>query len=76
MVKMKSKSLHCVKVSAFGVILVCIFPAFSLTSYLPEFSPNVGKCGNDADQNNSKYGHILRSVSKVKTGNPDLRQIK
>ena len=26
------------------------------------FSPNAGKCGKNADQNNSEYGHFLRSV--------------
>ena len=26
------------------------------------FSPNVGKCGKNADQNNSEYGHFLHSV--------------
>ena len=35
--------------SVFGVILVGIFPA--------------GKCRKSADQNNSEYGHFLRSVS-------------
>ena len=42
------------------------FPAFGLnkkdTPYLSVFSPNAGKCGNNADQNNSEYGHFLRSV--------------
>ena len=42
------------------------FPAFGLnkkdTPYLSVFSPNAGKCGNNADQNNSEYRHFLRSV--------------
>ena len=40
-----------------------IFPAFPRirTEYI--FSPNVGKCGKNADQNNSEYGHFLRSVN-------------
>ena len=48
--------------SVFGVILVRIFPHLDWirrnTEYLFVFSPNMGKCG----QNNSKYGHFLRSV--------------
>ena len=27
-----------------------------------KFSPNAGKCGKNADQNNSEYGLFLRSV--------------
>ena len=39
------------------------FPAFRLnTKYLSVFSPTVGKCGKNADQNNSEYGHILGRV--------------
>ena len=41
------------KVSVVGVILVCIFYAFWL---------NTGKCGKNADQNNSDYRHFSRSV--------------
>ena len=52
-------SFHYVNVSVFGVILVRIFPEFSA------FSPNSGKCGKNADQNNSEYGHFLRSVRLV-----------
>ena len=29
--------------------------------YLSVFSPNEGKCGKNAEQNNSEYGHFLRS---------------
>ena len=29
--------------------------------YISIFSPNAGKCGKNADQNNSEYGHILCS---------------
>ena len=32
------------------------------TPYFSVFSPNAGKCGKNADQNNSEYGHFLRSV--------------
>ena len=42
----------------------CIFillPLF-VTAHLSVFSPNAGKCGKNVDQNNSKYGHFLRSV--------------
>ena len=40
------------------VILVRIFPAFPRIRTL---SPNVRRCGKNSDQNNSKYGHFLRS---------------
>ena len=36
------------------------FPAFGLNT---ERYPNAGKCGKNADQNNSKYGHFLHSVT-------------
>ena len=36
------------------------------TPYLCVFSLNAGKCGKNADQNNSKYGHFLR-ISEVFT---------
>ena len=32
------------------------FPAFRLNT------PNAGTCGKNADQNNSEYGHFLRSI--------------
>ena len=35
--------------------------------YLPVFSPHVGKCGKNADQSNSEYGHFLRSVNSSNT---------
>ena len=62
------------KVSVFGVILVRIFthfPEISLQSisrsisrsispkYLSVFSPNVEKCGKNADHKNSEYGHFF-----------------
>ena len=42
-------------VSVFGVILVRIFPAFS----------RIRKCGKNGDQNNSEYGHFLRSETSA-----------
>ena len=36
--------------------------------YLSVFSPNAGKCGKNEDQNNSEYGHFLRSASDRETG--------
>ena len=33
------------------------------TPHLSVFSPNAGKCGKNADQNNSEYGHFLRSAN-------------
>ena len=32
------------------------------TEYLSVFSPDLGKCGENADQNNSEYGHLLHCV--------------
>ena len=32
------------------------------TPYLSVFSPNVGKCGKNEDQNNSQYRHFLRNA--------------
>ena len=44
----------------------CIFPHLDWiqkdSPYLSVFSPIAGKCGKNADQNNSEYGHFLRSV--------------
>ena len=51
--------------SVLGDILVSIFPHFAAfglnTETYSVFDPNVGKCGKNADQNNSEYGHFLRS---------------
>ena len=33
------------------------------TEYLSVFSPNAGKCERNVGQNNSEYGHFLRSDS-------------
>ena len=55
--------------SAFGVILIPIFPHSNWirrdTTYLSVFSPNAGKCGSNEDQINSEYGHLLRSVGVI-----------
>ena len=51
------KILH----SVFRVLLVRIFPAFSRIRTV--FTPNAGKCGENADHNNSKYGLFLRIVN-------------
>ena len=37
--------------------------------YLSVFSPNAGKCGKNADQNNSEYVHFLCSVILAKSSN-------
>ena len=37
------------------LMLLCV-------TYLSVFSPNAGKCWKNADQNNSEYGILLRSV--------------
>ena len=50
--------------SVFGVILVRIFPRiFPHLEWI--FSPNVEKCGKNADQNNSEYGHLLGCVCRL-----------
>ena len=63
--KCHKEAEHCVKSVRIRTILVRIFPAFCRirrdTPYLSVFSPNVRKCGKNADQNNSEYGHFLRS---------------
>ena len=47
--------------SLFGVILVRIFPAFPRIRI--EYSVQMRENGENEDQNNSEYGHFLRSVS-------------
>ena len=53
----------------FGVIMVRIFPHSDWirrdTDYLSVFSPNMGICG----QNNSEYGHFLRSACPLNKEN-------
>ena len=50
------------KVSVLGVILVRIFlHSEKVTPYLSVLSPNT----ENADQNNSEYGHFLRSEMKL-----------
>ena len=53
--------------TVFGVTLVRIFPTFRLNTERYElsllFSSNAGKCGKNADKNNSKYRHFLPSVN-------------
>ena len=68
---LSSANSHCVKSvriqSYSGLHFSHIFPHSdwirSDTEYLPVFSSNAAKCGKNADQNNSKYGHFLYSVS-------------
>ena len=67
------QQLHCVKRvrirSYSGLQFSLIFPHSDWirrnTEYLSVFSPNAGKCGKNADQNNSEYGHPLRSASYI-----------
>ena len=47
---------------AFLWILQGFWEHLFYTPYLSVFSPNVGKCGKNADQNNSEYRHFLCSV--------------
>ena len=52
--------------SIFGVVLVPIFTAFGLNTEKYFVSLRFqSKCGKNADHNNSKYGHILRSVQPL-----------
>ena len=65
------KSIHCVKSvriwSYSGPHFSSIFPHSNWirrdTDYLFVFSPNAGKCGKNANQNNSEYGFFLRRDS-------------
>ena len=41
------------------------FPHFPAFPYLSVFSPNAGKCGENVNQNNSEYGHFLRSATQL-----------
>ena len=63
--------------SVFGVILVRIFPHSDWmrrdTEDLSVFILNYGKCGKNADQKNSKYGHFLRSVIERYNIDPDVQ---
>ena len=43
-------------------------------TYLSVFSPNAGKCGKIAHQNNSQYGHFLRSALLWKTQDDSCRR--
>ena len=47
--------------------IMFFFPAFSRHApYLSVFSPNVGRCGKNTDQNNSEYRLFFRSVKEAK----------
>ena len=67
--RLKKGQYHCVKSvrirSYSGPHFSCIFPhsdwIWRDTECLSVFSPNAGKCGKNADQNNSEYGRFLRS---------------
>ena len=67
-----SSFIHCVKRVRIRTYSGPHLPAFSRIRteygdiqsecrYLSVFSPNAGKCRKNADQNNSEYGHFLRS---------------
>ena len=61
---------HCVKSvrirSYSGLHFSCIFPHSDWVRrdnpYLSVFSPNAGKCGKNADHNNSEYEHLFYAV--------------
>ena len=57
------KGMHCVKIvhirSYSGPHFSRIFPHADWIRYLSIFCPNSGKCGKNADQNNSEYGHLF-----------------
>ena len=62
------KNAHCLKGvriwSYSGPHFSCIFPLSNWIQRdtLSVFSSNAGKCRKNTDQNNSEYGHFLRSV--------------
>ena len=69
-------------VSVFGVILVRIFPTFPhiWTEYgeILRMSPYSVQMRENADQNNSEYGHFSRSEEQCFHHNevaPDIKQI-
>ena len=59
---LNTERYHDVKRVRIRSYLVRIFPGFSRirTEYGDIFSPNEGKSGKNADQNNSEYGLFLR----------------
>ena len=55
--------LHCIKsVRIWSYSGPHFSRIFRHSEYLSVFSPNAGKCGKNADQNNSEYGHFLRGA--------------
>ena len=46
------------------------------TEYLSVLSPNEGKCGKNAEQNNSQYGHFLMCPAENDEFVPSLLQIE
>ena len=75
--KQYSKSIHLTawKVPVFGVILVHIFPHsdWIRKDTLRKISPYSVRMRENADQNKSEYGHILRSASKSSGANSFLK---
>ena len=57
MVRIKNCKYHCVK-----SVRIWSYSGPHSTPYLSVFSPNAGKCGKSADQNNSEYELFLRSA--------------
>ena len=52
--------VKCVRIrSYFGPHFCCIWTEYG------KIRSNAGKCGKNADQNNSEYGHFLRSVQII-----------
>ena len=60
--------LNTERYGVFGVILVRILPGFShiRTEYGEIFSPNAGKSGKNAYQNNSEYGLFYAVIPIIK----------
>ena len=73
--KFWNRLLHCIKIVGIRSYscphFLYIFPHSdrirSDTPYLSVFSSNAGKCGKNADQNNSEYRLFLRIVNQSET---------
>ena len=57
------------KVSLFGVILIRIFPHSDWIGEIRGISPYSVRMRENTDQNNSEYGHFLRSVIETRNVN-------
>ena len=56
-----------IELIVFDSAATCLRPSNVPTPYLSVFSPNAGKCGKNAGENNSEHGHFLRSAHPTQT---------